>query len=292
MWTIAAGALFTVMAALIKAVGSTIHIAEVLFFRQLFMAVCILPAVAHNVPQVFRTARLDLQAVRIVLALLSMLMSFEAFVCLPIAESLTIGFSQTFFITIAAILILGETVGIRRWAAVLVGFAGVLLVIQPQGNGAVSWCGLLAIGGAACGGCVLVIIRKLAQWDRPITIMSYQAVGVGVLMLLPAIWVWKPPNTYEWTLLASIGAVSALMQFTSILAFRSAEASSIAPLDYMRLVFAIGIGFFVFGEWPDIHVFIGGAVVSAAGLYSIHREERVARSKPRRISGAGESEHR
>ena len=121
---------------------------------------------------------------------------------------------------------------------------------------------------------VMVIIRVLSREDKPVTILTYQAVGVGLLMLPPALYFWQAPTVEEWLLILGVGAVSASAQYVNILAIRSAEASALAPLEYTRLVFAAAAGLWFFGEWPADRVWIGAAVIIAAALFVVHREQR------------------
>lgn len=279
LWMLLASGLFTVMVALIKLVGEALHVVEILLFRQIFMMLLALPAVIGSFPASLNSVRPDLQILRVVAAATAMLLSFTAFIHLPLAEAITIGFARTFFITIFAILILHEIVGLRRWLAMVIGFAGVLLVAAPGAAEGLNVHGLMAVGGAACAGLVMVIIRLLTQTDKPITILAYQAVGVGLLMVPPSIWFWRTPTLGELGLLAAIGAVSAIAQMVNIYAFRAAEASAIAPLDYTRLVWAIGLGLVLFGEWPDVQVFAGAVIIVSAGLYTMYREQILGKQR-------------
>ena len=279
LWMLLASGLFTVMVALIKLVGEALHVVEILLFRQIFMMLLALPAVIGSFPASLNSLRPDLQILRVIAAATAMLLSFTAFIHLPLAEAITIGFARTFFITIFAILILHEIVGPRRWLAMVIGFAGVLLVAAPGAAEGLNVHGLMAVGGAACAGLVMVIIRLLTQTDKPITILAYQAVGVGLLMVPPSIWFWRTPTLGELGLLAAIGAVSAIAQMVNIYAFRAAEASAIAPLDYTRLVWAIGLGLVLFGEWPDVQVFAGAGIIVSAGLYTMYREQILGKQR-------------
>lgn len=283
IWMLIAAGLFAAMVAMIKAAGETLHVTEILFFRQIFMIMLVLPVIARGFPEVLTTARLDLQLVRIISALTAMLLSFTAVFHLPLADVVTIGFAKTFFITIFAIVILSETVGIRRWSAMAVGFVGVLIVAGPEGGESLNIYGLMAIAGAAAAALVMVIIRKLTRTDKPVTILTYQAVGIGLLTLPPTIWFWKTPTLEELFLLVAIGAVSLVGQMSNIYAFRAGEASAIAPLDYLRLLYATIFGLIWFDEWPEPKVFIGAAIIIGAALYTMRRELQVAREKQKAV---------
>jgi drug/metabolite transporter (DMT)-like permease len=283
LWLMLAALLFSGMVALIKLAGQSLHVTEILLFRQIFMMLLALPVIVGGFPGSLRSERVGLQLLRIAAASAAMLLGFTAFIHLHLAEAITIGFARTFFITIFAILILGEVVGMRRWSAMVFGFSGVVVVAQPDFSGGMNVYSLMAIGGAACGGLVMVLIRLLSRTDRPVTILTYQALGVGLVVLPPALWFWKTPTLAELALLAAIGAVSALAQVVNIYAFRAGEASAIAPLDYTRLVWATGFGLVLFGEWPGPHVFAGAAIIIAAGLYTMYREQRIGARRNRDV---------
>ncbi len=185
--------------------------------------------------------------------------------------------------TILGIVVLGEAVRARRWAALAAGFAGVLIILWPEGEGGSNIYRLAAIASACLVAVVMVLIRKLAQVDRPVTILSYQAMGVGILMFGPMLWFWKTPSLWEAGLLVLIGAVAAAGQYINILALRAGEASALAPLDFTRLVFAGALGLAMFGEWPASRVFLGAGVIVGAALYTLHRE---------RLAGRGNSGRR
>jgi len=281
VWFLAGAAILTVMLALIKLAGQSLHVTEILFFRQLTMVAISLPAIVHGYPRSLKTARPDLQLARIGVAFGAMMLGFTAVIHLPLAEVTTLGFTKTFFMTILGIVVLGEAVRARRWAALAAGFTGVAIILWP-GSGAGSELGsgiyrLAAIASACLVALVMVLIRKLAQVDRPVTILSYQAIGVGLLMFAPMLWFWRTPSLWEAGLLVLIGAVAAAGQYVNILALRAGEAGALAPLDFTRLVFAGGLGLAMFGEWPADRVFLGAAVIVGAALYTLHRERRAGR---------------
>ncbi|MHA1530291.1 MAG: DMT family transporter [Alphaproteobacteria bacterium] len=285
VWFLVGAAILTVMLALIKLAGQSLHVTEILFFRQATMVAIAAPAIVHGFPGSLITRRPDLQLARIGVAFGAMLLGFTAVIHLPLAEATTLGFTKTFFMTILGILVLGEVVRARRWAALAAGFTGVLIILWPEiggevGGGAGQGSGiyrLASISSACLVALVMVLIRKLAQVDRPVTILSYQAMGVGLLMFVPMLWFWKTPTPWEAGLLVLIGAVAALGQYINILALRAGEASALASLDFTRLVFAGALGLVMFGEWPANRVFLGAAVIVGAALYTLHRERQARR---------------
>ncbi|TFG86985.1 MAG: DMT family transporter [Hyphomicrobiales bacterium] len=270
-----AAIVLSVMLALIKLAGQRLHVTEILFFRQLTMVAIALPAIIGGYPGSMRSKRIDLQLIRVGLAFGAMLLGFTAVIHLQLAEATTLGFTKTFFMTIMGIFLLGETVRARRWAALSVGFGGALIVVWPTGAGGFNIYGLASIASACMVALVMVLIRKLSRVDRPVTILSFQAFGVGVLMFLPMLWYWQTPTLREAGLLGMIGALAVVGQYINILALKAAETSSLAPLDFIRLIFAGALGWMVFGEWPENRVFFGAAVIVGAALYTLHRERRI-----------------
>jgi drug/metabolite transporter (DMT)-like permease len=274
VWFLAGAAILTVMLALIKLAGQTLHVTEILFFRQLTMVAIATPVIVRGYPGSLKTGRLDLQLARIGVAFGAMILGFTAVIHLPLAEATTLGFTKTFFMTILGIVVLGEAVRARRWAALAAGFAGVLIILWPGAVHGDAIYRLASIASACLVALVMVLIRKLAQIDRPVTILSYQAVGVGLLMFVPMLWFWRTPSLWEAGLLVLIGTIAAVGQYINILALRAGEAGALAPLDFTRLVFAGALGLAMFGEWPADRVFLGAAVIVGAAIYTLHRERR------------------
>jgi len=262
---------FALMSALIKLVGSHLHVTQILFLRQIGMLILILPAVVNNFPGAFKTRNLALQCARVSFALVAMLCGFSAIIHMPLADATAIGFAKSFFVTIFAVLLLKEQVGVHRWSAVVVGFLGVIIMLRP-GTESFSVYSLYALIGAAAAGVVMVIIRLLSRVDEPGTILIYQALGVAIIMAVPAIIYWQPPTMTEWFLIAGIGVVSYLGQKANIYAYKWGEASLMASLDYVRLLYATLLGLWLFGHVPDQFTVLGAVVIACASLYTVHRE--------------------
>jgi drug/metabolite transporter (DMT)-like permease len=283
LFYLAGAMLLTVMLALIKLVGQRLHVTEILFFRQLTMAAISAPMILRGLPGSLHSKRPDLQLLRIGVAFGAMTLGFTAVIHLPLAEATTLGFTKTFFMTILGILLLGEAVRLRRWAALAVGFGGVLIILWPAGDGMLDLYHLASLASACLVALVMVLIRMLSQIDRPLTILSYQAIGVGLLMFAPAMWFWQTPTWAEAGLMVLIGTIAVVGQYVNILALRAGETGALAPLDFTRLVFAGALGLVLFAEWPANRVWLGAAVIVGAALYTLHRERRLAAAE----SGGG-----
>ncbi|ADZ69889.1 DMT family transporter [Polymorphum gilvum] len=287
LWILAAAFLFTVMAALIKLAGERLSVFQILLVRQSVMILVVAPVILRGLPGSLYTKRPSLQALRVICAATAMICGFTAVIHMPLADATAISFSKTFFITVFAILFLGETVGRHRWAATIVGFLGVLLMLRPQGDGFVDIYAVLALVGAAGAGMVMIILRILTRTDQPSTILTYQALFVGLIALGPALYLWIPPTPQEWALLIVTGLVSWAGQMCNIRAFRAGEATAIASLDYTRLLYATAIGIVVFGDWPASVTLAGAALIIAASLYTVRREALRGRALARAPEGRG-----
>ena len=264
---------FSLMALLIKLLGQRLHVTQILLLRQAGMFVMVVPVILRNFPGALRSTRPGLQITRMAFALIAMLGGFTAIIHMPLADATAIFFAKSFFVTIFAMLILGENVGAYRWSAVVVGFVGVLIMLQP-GTANFSVYGLASLAGAAGAGAVMVILRILSQSDSADTILTWSALGIGLAMAAPGIYFWQWPSGQEWALLGGLAVASYLGQRGNIYAYKHGEASLLASLDYVRLLWATILGFLVFGHIPGIPTWIGASIVVAAAVFTIFRAAR------------------
>ena len=268
-----ASIVFSLMALIIKLLVQHLHITHILLVRQIGMVVMVAPAILRNFPGSLRTARPKLQLIRVLCALVAMLFGFTAVIHMPLADATAIFFAKSFFVTVFAVFFLAETVGVYRWSAVLIGFVGVMIMMQP-GTDNFSIYGLASLVGAAGAAAVMILLRLLSRSDSTDTIMTYGALGVGLVMIVPGIYFWQPPTSTEWYLLAAVAVVSYFGQRCNIFAYKHGEASLLASLDYVRLLWATLFGFLVFGHLPGVPTWIGASIVIAAAIFTIYREMR------------------
>ena len=271
---------FSTMALLIKLLGQHLHVTQILLLRQLGMLILVSPAILRNFPGSLRTSRPGLHLTRIACALVAMLFGFTAVIHLPLADATALFFAKSFFLTIFAMLILGEHVGPYRWGAVVVGFGGVVVMLQP-GTENFSIYSLASLAGAAGAAAVMINLRILSQSDSANTILTWSALGVGIAMTVPGIYYWQPPTLVEWGLLGALAVVSFLSQKGNIFAYKYGEASLLASLDYVRLLWATLLGLLVFDQLPGAATWIGASIVVAAAVFTIYRETRRKRDSSR-----------
>jgi drug/metabolite transporter (DMT)-like permease len=274
-----AGSLLSVlMTSLIKHVGQTIPVIEILFIRQILVVVIISPVIVKNLGTVFATRYFRFHVLRSFLSVIAMITGFTAVVHLPLAEVTAISFVRTLFTTILAIFFLKEVVGVRRWSSVIVGFIGVLVIVRPEPENIDAYA-LLAVASAFFVSCINIVMRKLSQIEKPSTIIVYQSIFVTLAMAGPAIYLWVTPTLDEMFFIVVIGGLMSVMQWTFIQAFRAGEAAAIAPMEYSRLLYAVFIGIVFFAEVPTPWTLGGAGIIVASTLYTLHRNALKKRQK-------------
>ncbi|MDD9906168.1 MAG: DMT family transporter [Rhodospirillaceae bacterium] len=236
-----------------------------------------LAALARRMPadRVYRTGRAPLQILRAGLLMLTISTLFAGLKYMPIADVTAITFASPLFVAALSGLVLGERVGIHRWAAVLVGMMGVLIVIRP-GGGVAQWAVLLPLISAFGFGAFQMATRRLASTEPTFVTLFYTAMGCAVMSSAAVLFFWTPLDWGQAAGLLCLGAMGAGAHFFFIRSFEEAEASLLAPFNYTKLIWVVALGYVLFGEVPAPHVLIGSAVIIASGLYVLMRERRVA----------------
>lgn len=223
-----------------------------------------------------RTARFPMHGLRALCSQTGMVAFYFAFATLPLALVTTLTFTQAIFLVVLAVLFLGERIGWRRITAVAAGFVGVLVVVRP-GLEAFQPAMLIALAGAFVSAALLAITRSLSLTDGRWTVMFWSSWLGLLLMAVPAAIVWAPVQPGHWPLFALVSASGIVGQFLMIGAFQIAEASALAPVDYVRLVFAVAAGYLMFDEIPDLWTFVGSAIVLGSAA-TIARRTRAVRA--------------
>lgn len=198
---------------------------------------------------------------------------FVSLTYLPIAEATAIGFTGPLFITALSVPLLGERVGWHRWLAVLIGLAGVLVIVRP-GGAVWHWSAGMALLGAVCFALFQIVTRKLVTHDRHQTTLLYTSIGGVAWASLIVPFFWTTPTTGHMAMFLAVGAMGAAAHFSMLQAFARAEASLLAPFNYSKLIWVTMLGYLVFGDWPGLDTVIGSAIIVGAGLYVLYREGR------------------
>ena len=208
----------------------------------------------------------------------SMVLGFYAVSMLPLADATAIAFSQPLFSVGVAALILGEKVRWRRWSATVVGFIGVLVMVRP-GAGSLQPGAIVALCNAMSVAISVLLVRRLSNSETPLMILTQFAIFSTLFLLLPAIWFWRWPTPFGWALAIGVSITATLGQYVWVQAFAHGEMSAVAPFDYLRLPFAVFVGWLIWGEVPVIWTYVGAAIVIASALYIAYREATLARER-------------
>jgi len=267
-----------VMSALIKHVGQTIPVVEILFVRQIIVLIIISPVIFRNLGTVFISRAYGLHFLRASLSVIAMYTGFTAVVNMPLAEVTAITFARTLFTTILAIIFLKEIIGMRRWASIVIGFIGVLVIIRPDPDN-INIYALMAIISALFVSSIHIVMRKLSHIDKPSMIMAFQSVFIALVMAGPTYYQWVIPSPDDMIYILIIGIMMSFMQWLFIQALKAGEAAAIAPMEYVRLLYAGVIGIFFFAEIPTAWTLSGAAIIVASTFYTLHRN---AVTKPKK----------
>jgi drug/metabolite transporter (DMT)-like permease len=267
-----------------KYLSATLPSIEIAWIRFLVFSLIMVPAILPGTRLfALRTERPGLQVMRGIALLSSSLFFISGLRFLPIAEASATGFIAPLFVTALSIAFLGEKVGVRRWLATITGLIGVLIILRP-GSSAFHPAAFFPIVSALAWAGTLIMTRTMSGRERAVTTMTWSAItGVCVISaLVPLVWV--TPSWHDILFGVFIGIASTAGQWIVVLAFRYADASVLAPFSYTQLVWVSVLGFFVFGEIPDLWTIAGAAVIVCSGLYTAHRE------RVRRLQASVEAE--
>jgi drug/metabolite transporter (DMT)-like permease len=267
--TLASIVLFSVMLTGIKLIGTRLPMTEILLIRQIIVSLVIMQFFGNGLRHALRTSHLGLQVLRGLFSFGSQITQFVALLYIPLAEVTALSFSQVIFITIAAAVILRETVSWRRWLATILGFAGVIVMLLPTGGEGLNVFALMALASGLLGAGVSITIRAMSPSESTITIMLYQSIILCLVYVGPAVWWWVWPTATEWWLLATIGIVGSVAQYLFTRGCQIGEASALAPLEFSRLLIAAVVGYFVFLEVPGLTTLIGATIIIGSTVYTV-----------------------
>jgi drug/metabolite transporter (DMT)-like permease len=266
---------FALMAVVIRIASATLPTFEIAFFRNAFGLLTLLPVLFHD-RATLRTRQLPRYLLRSTIGIGSMLAGFWAIGHLPLSQAISLSYSTPLFVTIAAVIWLGEHVRRRRWAAVIIGFIGVLVIVRP-GSSVFTTGSLVAVLAAVLSAVVAVQIKQLSRVDSANTIVFYTYLFWVPLSLLPALFVWQWPQGMIWLWLVCIGVFGTGGQLLWTRALRIGEVSALTPISFMQLPVVAIAGYLLFGETISRWTVAGAAIIFAANAYIAHREVQLMR---------------
>ncbi len=255
-----------------------VGVIESLFYRQLGTALCATAWVASGPGfATLRTRRVVAHVLRMSLGVLAMGLNFLAFILLPLAEATAIGFSVPLFATLLAAVVLGEPTGRWRWGAVIVGFIGVLVIVQPGSGHIGGWGGLVALCAALTTASVTIAIRRLGATEAAATTVFWFGFSSLVPLGLAMLFVAQPHDAQTFAVIAGFSLAGGLAQLLLTGSLRLAPVALVMPMDYVALIWASLLGWFVFSQLPSHWTALGVPIVIAAGLVILWRERHLRR---------------
>lgn len=261
------------MHVLVRINTAELHPFEVAFFRNLFGFIVISPMIIKSRFAFLKTKKVKLHLIRGLLNTTSMLMFFTSLGLITLARVNSLSFTAPIFMAILSVIFLGERFRIYRWLAIIMGFIGMLIILRP------GWLGIdkgsiLVIGSAFFWAGSMLFIKILSKTENSLTIVAWMGVTTMGLSFLPALMVWHTPNLNQLVWLVVIGCLGSAAQLTISQAFKEADPTLLMPFDYVKLIWGIVFGFWLFGEIPDVFTWIGGTIIFVSGVFITARERK------------------
>ena len=263
--------MFTLMGICIRLSAEHLPVIEVVFFRNFLAVLILLPLVARVGFGTLYMRRPKLFFLRAAINAAGMFCGFTALTLIPLAQMTALSFTTPLFVTIGAVLFLGEVIRARRIAAICVGFLGTLIILQP-GVVDVTTGSLLALVHALTIAMASLIVKVLTRSDSQHAIVTWMVVMQAPLALIPSLWVWQWPDLLTWGFLWGMALSGTIAHLCFTRAFSLVDITALQPLEFIKLPFAVILAWVVFAELPGLWTFVGGAVIFASTVYITRRE--------------------
>lgn len=280
IWMVLAGIVFSSMGLLIRLTATELHPFQVAFVRIAVGIPLLVPLVVQHGLSILRTNHFPAYAFRTFFSVIGLLGGFYATAHLPLADSVSFSFTAPLFVTLGAAVFLGEVLRVRRIAALVVGFIGVLVILRP-GQVPLSLEMMVALAAAAASAGSMLTVKRLSATESSTTIVAYLSLLTAPIVLIPALFVWQQPSLAMWAVMISIGVLGTLGQIAVTRSYSLVDASMVMPFDYLRLPFTAVLAYLVFFEIPDMLTFVGAGIIALSTCYIAWREAVIARQERR-----------
>lgn len=267
---------FSLMDAFAKQLGQHMDVSQILWARYFGQLVIILILCGKRTLPLLKTSHLGLQVFRAMMQLGAAACFFIALKSQGLAEATAVADLAPVFITIAAAVVLGEKIGIRRLLGVFAALLGAMVIIRP-GSDVFALSSLWPLGTATCIAAFAITTRHIGKTDSPLTALLYSGIVCAAIMSIIVPFQWTGPNGVGAVMMIAVGGIGTIGQLMMLKAYATAPASIVAPFTYAGLITATLWGILFFGQWPDVWTCVGALVIVVAGLYVWHRETRQAR---------------
>ena len=266
---------FQSMNVMLRHVAADLPPVETMFFRNLFGFIILLPLLLRS-PSVLRTRQLGMNALRGLTHLGGMVAWVYALTLIPLATAAALVFSTPVFVAIGAVLFFGERPGGQRWAAIGLGFVGVLIIMQP-GVEAISLGALVVLGASVFQGAAKMMVKLIVRTDSTMSTVFHLNLQMALFGLVPTIIFWRTPTLAHLGWFALMAAVGTVAHYSLTRAIEHADFTALQPFEFVQLAWAALLGYAFFAEIPANHVLLGGAVIIAATSWMVHHEARRGR---------------
>ena len=261
----------------IRKASENLHILEVVFFRNLLAFFVMLPILKSTGLVAIKMNNTKLFFVRGFFGAIGMLAGFTCLTLIPLAQATAISFAQPIFITIGATIFLGEIIKVRRIVAIVIGFIGMLIIVQPGVN-SFSFGIMLAIIAALAHSLNALIVKKLTLTETPQAIITWMVIILIPITLIPALVVWEWPSFETWLYLWGIAIVGSLAHFLWTKSCSMADITSLQPIEFIKLPIIALLGWIIFSEIPGTWTWVGGLIIFISTIYISHREAKATNS--------------
>ncbi|CAH7249239.1 conserved membrane hypothetical protein [Vibrio chagasii] len=254
-------ALFILVGVIVRELSQSIDIFQILLFRQLVFVTLLMPSIISNIDAMLHPKMVSMHVWRVTGAFIALYFSFLTVSNIQFADATALGFLKVLFVAVISRLFLKENVGWARMTTILIGFTGVMLVVQPSLESESMFyvgTGLVAALGAAIA---VICVRKMANVESKTVVLAYQAIFVGAVALIPAIIEWQWPTWSELALLVLVGVISSIGQWFGVTAYKWGEANVVSNVEYSQMIYSMVLGYLLFAELPNSLALIGASVI-------------------------------
>ena len=269
--------MFACMSVFIRLSTNSLPVVEVVFFRNALAVMLLMPLIMHTGWSSLRMNKPNLFFLRALINVGGMFAGFTALTLIPLAQVTALSFTGPLFVTIGAVLFLGEVIRARRIAGIVVGFFGTLIILQP-GFTEISFGAMMALASTLSIAMASLIVKKLTATETPEAIVTWMVVMQSPLALIPAISVWQWPTLEAWVYLWAMALTATIAHLCFTRAFRLVDITALQPLEFIKLPFTVFLAWIVFAEWPGLWTWVGGTVIFASTVYITQREVKARKS--------------
>ena len=269
--------MFACMSVFIRLSTNSLPVVEVVFFRNALAVVLLMPLIMRAGWSSLRMNKPKLFFMRALINIGGMFAGFTALTLIPLAQVTALSFTGPLFVTIGAVLFLGEVIRARRIAGIIVGFFGTIIILQP-GFTEISFGAMMALASTLSIAMASLIVKKLTATETPEAIVTWMVVMQSPLALIPAISVWQWPTLEAWIYLWAMALTATIAHLCFTRAFRLVDITALQPLEFIKLPFTVFLAWMIFAELPGLWTWVGGTVIFASTVYITQREAKAKKS--------------